>query len=208
MAVLAGITALLVMLVVVTNGLLEQRQRDDADRPVYGNLRDYLNKQAIADYVDQRHPYLDPVSLGEELTMTGDPGYAARLHATRGNDADPGSYAVRLQNVGTEPFDGSFARGCAWLDTDDGKRFYPPEVRTLMTGSTPPATVHPGVESDIVLTFKVPAQARPVRLILCLRLGKTHPTVQWCMTPDRPAEKPRSPAATRTREGHTVIPRD
>ena len=186
LAVLAGIAALLGILVVATNRLADQRRISAADHDASGSPYapglPELNHTAIDEYIRTHNPWLTPVPPGGAVTMTGDPGYSAQLQADRVESAGVSTYTLRIQNTGTHPFDGSFSEGCAWLEMDDGKRYYPPDVSNL-NGWFVPSTVDPGTESKLVLTFDLPAQARPATLILCLRLGKYHPTAQWTLTP-------------------------
>jgi hypothetical protein len=174
-AALAGIALVLVSSVVVANRLSTRRPLYVADES--NVLTVETNPLDIPDYV----LFVGPVSLGNALTVWGDTGFWARLQAVRANGV--ASYTVRIQNTGSEPIDGSFTTGGAWLDTEDGTRFYPPEVRTLPTSTAPPNRIVAGTESDLILTFKVPAQARPTRLVLPLRLGEYLPNAQWTLTP-------------------------
>jgi hypothetical protein len=185
LAVLAGIAALLSMLVVVTTRLTEQKLIDADDSSFSGstNYTEHVNQEAINDYIRKHDPLLEPVPLGEVVTMTGDSGFGARLQATRADAADVASFTVRIQNLGTEPIDGSFSNGCAWLEMDDGERYYPPGVRSLMTGRSPSYMIDPNADSKLSLTFKIPTPARPARLILCLELGHYYPNAQWVLTP-------------------------
>ncbi|WP_412747381.1 hypothetical protein [Krasilnikovia sp. M28-CT-15] len=137
-------------------------------------------RRAADDLIRKYAPFVGPVALGEVLAVTGDFGFTARLRVVPGNDA--ASYTVRIQNGGTKPFDGSFSKGGAWLDTDHG-RFYPPTVRILPTGTAAPSAIGPNTEANLALTFKIPAQARPTGLVLSLRLGKYYPNAQWTLTP-------------------------
>jgi hypothetical protein len=180
--VLAGIAAILVALVVGTNRLGEWKRLQEQRRAAYveslvSQVRPAeINPKAFDDYFREHTPFLGPVPLGDALTMTGDIGLMARLQVVRGNDA--ASYTVRIQNLGTKPFDGSFSNGGAWLDTDQG-RFYPPEVQTLPIGTASPSAIGPDTEANLVLTFKIPAQAKPAGLVLSLRLGQYYPNAQW-----------------------------
>jgi hypothetical protein len=182
--VLAGIAALLSMLVIVTNRLPDQRRTDVDDRSAARSTYppSLLEHQAIDDYIDTHSPFLDPVPLGEAVTMTGDPGFSARLQADHVEGAGMATYTLRIQNAGTQPFDGSFSKGGAWLEMNDGKRYYPPDVSNL-NGWFAPSRVDPGTESELTLTFDIPVQAHPAILILCLRLGKMYPYAQWTLAP-------------------------
>lgn len=184
-AVLVAIASVLVALVVVTNQLLSDRRRQD----VVNGLVDRSNvqpaeidQQALEDEIGRLMPVVGPVPLGGILTVTGDPGLVAVLQAGLGNAAGVASYTVRIKNVGTKSFDGSFSTGGAWLDTEDGGTLYPPVVRTLTTGSASPSTIGPATEADLVLVFNVPTQVRPTRLRLSLRLGQIYPTAEWNLT--------------------------
>ncbi|WP_106324183.1 hypothetical protein [Actinoplanes italicus] len=187
MTALAGIAALLGILIVATPQLTDQRRIDaDDDRDLSGSAytatKNKLNHAAIDEHVRTHYPWLAPVYLGEAVTMTGDPGFSAWLQADLVNGTGGATYTLRIQNTGTEPFDGSFSEGCAWLEMDDGKRYYPPDVSNF-NGWFVPSAVDPDTESKIALTFKFPAHERPASLILCLRLGKIHPTAQWSLNP-------------------------
>ncbi|MFI1990511.1 hypothetical protein [Actinoplanes sp. NPDC020271] len=183
LAALAGIAALLGLLVVVTNQLTERRIGDD-DTDLSGSMYDSIpfDQEAFRDYFRTHSPFLEPVPIGEAVTMTGDPGFVAELRADRAYSASTASYTLRIKNVGTESFDGSFSEGCAWLEMGDGKRYYPPTVRNLRSRWLAPSRVDPATDSDILLTFDIPPKAQPVMLILCLRLGDIDPNAQWNLT--------------------------
>ena len=184
-AVLAGVAAVLVALVGGTNRLedlkrLEKQRQAAYAESVVGQVHPVeINQEVLNKYFREHVPFLGPVPLGEALTLTGDVGLMAQVRVVRGNGA--ASYTVRIQNLGITSFDGSFSSGGAWLDTDQG-RFYPPEVRTLPSGTAPPASIARHTEADVVLTFKIPPRATPARLVLSLRLGQYVPNAQWTLT--------------------------
>ncbi|MET8153593.1 hypothetical protein ACIBSW_06230 [Actinoplanes sp. NPDC049668] len=177
-AVLLGIAAILVALVVVTNRYGQERGAADINRRADGPGE--FGTDLLARDIVERSPFVGSVPLGEELTMRGDSGFMARVRVLRGIDA--ASYTVWVRNGGTEPFDGSFSTGGAVLFTDQHKLLRP-EVRTLSTGTAEPSAIGSDGEADLALTFKIPAQERPSSLVLTLHLGQYNPHALWTLTP-------------------------
>lgn len=132
---------------------------------------------ALRDYYSYYMPFIDPVPLGRPVAMIGDPGLGAWLRVDPGPAL--GAYIVQVRNIGAEPVDGSFSTGGAWLESDDGERFYPPKVRLLSSGTVSPAAIGSGAEVLLELSFTVPAHVRPARLLLSLQLGQFGPYAQW-----------------------------
>ena len=128
-------------------------------------------------YLRQHAPFMDPVPLGRPVAVNGDPGLTAILRADPG--PGPTAFIVLVTNIGDKPIDGSFSSGGAWLESDQGKRFYPPQVRLLSSGSVSPAAIGSRAEILLELVFTVPANVRPVRLLLSLKLGLYYPYAQW-----------------------------
>jgi hypothetical protein len=56
-------------------------------------------------------------------------------------------------------------------------------VKDLKSGRLAPTMVEPTTVSDLVLTFDVPPQTRPVLLILRLDLENLDTNSQWNLTP-------------------------
>ncbi|GIE80508.1 hypothetical protein Aph02nite_64580 [Actinoplanes philippinensis] len=178
---LAGIAALLGVLVAVTSRAADEGRAAAVDRAVPGGAHDPAAgiHAAIDEYMRRFHPWLDPVPMGEVVTMTGGPAFNARLQADRVSAA---TYMLRIENTGTQPFDGSFSDGCAWLEMDDGERYPSPFVSNL-NGWLVPSVMEAGTGFRLLLTFDIPAGARLAALILCFSLGRTTPTAVWSMTP-------------------------
>ena len=56
-------------------------------------------------------------------------------------------------------------------------------MRLLSSGTVSPAAIGSGAEVLLELTFTVPAQVRPARLLLSLQLGLYAPYAQWDLPP-------------------------
>ncbi|MEV8510208.1 hypothetical protein AB0368_36005 [Actinoplanes sp. NPDC051475] len=136
-----------------------------------------MNEDAVNEYFRQHVPFIDPVPLSDPVAVTGDPGLAALLRA--GPGAGPTAFTVLIENTGDKPIDGSFSSGGAWLESERGERFYPPQVRLLSSGSVSPAAIGSRAEVLLELVFTMPAHVRPARLILSLELGLYYPYAQW-----------------------------
>jgi hypothetical protein len=178
-AVLAGIAAVLTASVVVMNRPTEEAVPSFLP-PANGLALDF-SKYPFDAYHRQYVPFIDPVPLGSPVAVNGDPGVGALLRADPG--PGPAAYIVQIRNIGAVPVDGSFSTGGAWLETDEGERFYPPKVRLLSSGTVPPAAIASGAEVLLELTFTMPAQARPARLLLSLQLGLYSPYALWDLPP-------------------------
>lgn len=176
-AALGGIAAVLGALVVVTNRIPEAPPPAYVAPPAYANQRIRLNEDAVNEYFRQHVPFIDPVPLGNPVATTGDPGLAALLRA--GPGTGPTAFTVLVENIGNKPIDGSFSSGGAWLESEQGERFYPPQVRLLSSGSVSPAAIGSGAEILLELVFTIPEHVQPARLILSLKLGLYYPYAQW-----------------------------
>lgn len=129
------------------------------------------------DYYRQYEPFVAPVPLGDPVPVEGNRGHAAVLQADPG--PGPAAFIVLVRNVGVTPIAISFSYGGARLDSDQGEKFYSPQVRRLSSGTVSPAAIGPRAEILLEIVFTVPARIRPARLILSLRLGLYQPHAQW-----------------------------
>jgi hypothetical protein len=179
LAAVLGVAVVLIALVMVTNRLRDDRPAAPVTEPITG--APLHPGESVDDYRDRIAPFFDPVPLGRPVTVTGNVGFAARLQAAGADDGATTAFVVQIQNIGREPFDGSFAKGGAWLESGEGERYYPPKVRVLATQGRSPAAIDPTAEAYLELTFTVPAGVRPAKLLLSLRLGGYYPYAQWTL---------------------------
>ncbi|MEV6850257.1 hypothetical protein [Actinoplanes sp. NPDC051411] len=175
---LAGTAVILSGLVAVKNRIDERRRTEATDRAtaVLGAPRrvpEILSLVTVhVDRPDTRT--FGPVAMGQVLTVTGDPGFAAQLLAVRAKDAL--SYAVQVRNVGTEPFDGSLTSG-VWLYAFEYPPVPPAEGRLLGSDGVADSRITPGREVSQVVSFVQPGPLDELRITL--RLGNYDSTAVW-----------------------------